>query len=114
MPVLKLMEDGFSYADQMGQRKGSGAAYYNIFGWDVLEFLDSKKINADERTRLKTLSIGLIVPNRFYKLAQDNQPLHVFAPYTVYKAYGTHLDDMDLDVMYDTLLADPRVKKKSP
>lgn len=112
MPVLKLMEDGFSYADQMGQRKGSGAAYYNIFGWDVLEFLDSKKINADERTRLKTLSIGLIVPNRFYKLAQDNQPLHVFAPYTVYQAYGTHLDDMDLDVMYDTLLADPRVKKR--
>ncbi|ASR48082.1 ribonucleotide-diphosphate reductase subunit alpha [Paenibacillus kribbensis] len=112
MPVLKLMEDGFSYADQMGQRKGSGAAYYNIFGWDVLEFLDSKKINADERVRLKTLSIGLLVPNRFYKLAQDNEPLHVFAPYSVYKAYGTHLDDMDLDVMYDTLLADDRVKKK--
>lgn len=112
MPVLKLMEDGFTYADQMGQRKGSGAAYYNIFGWDVLELLDSKKINADEKTRLKTLSIGLIVPNRFYKLAQDNEPLHVFAPYTVYKAYGTHLDDMDLDEMYDTLLADPRVKKR--
>ncbi|WP_025723499.1 class 1b ribonucleoside-diphosphate reductase subunit alpha [Paenibacillus polymyxa] len=112
MPVLKLMEDGFSYADQMGQRKGSGAAYYNIFGWDVLEFLDSKKINADERVRLKTLSIGLLVPNRFYKLAQDNKPLHVFAPYSVFKAYGTHLDDMDLDEMYDTLLADDRVKKK--
>lgn len=43
MPVLKLMEDAFSYADQMGQRKGSGAGYYNIFGWDVIEFLDSKK-----------------------------------------------------------------------
>lgn len=112
MPVLKLMEDGFSYADQMGQRKGSGAAYYNIFGWDVLEFLDSKKINADERVRLKTLSIGLLVPNRFYKLAQDNEPLHVFAPYSVFKAYGTHLDDMDLDEMYDTPLADDRVKKK--
>ncbi|MFM9278860.1 class 1b ribonucleoside-diphosphate reductase subunit alpha [Paenibacillus jiagnxiensis] len=113
MPVLKLMEDGFSYADQMGQRKGSGAAYYNIFGWDVVEFLDSKKINADERVRLKTLSIGLIVPNRFYKLAQDNELLYVFAPYSVYKAYGTHLDDMDLDDMYDTLLADDRVKKKA-
>ncbi|WP_159883664.1 class 1b ribonucleoside-diphosphate reductase subunit alpha [Paenibacillus puerhi] len=112
MPVLKLMEDAFSYADQMGQRKGSGAAYYNIFGWDVMEFLDSKKINADEKTRLQTLSIGLIVPNRFYKLAEDNQPLHVFAPYTVFKAYGQHLDDMDLDAMYDTLLADERVKKK--
>ncbi|WP_155987773.1 class 1b ribonucleoside-diphosphate reductase subunit alpha [Gorillibacterium massiliense] len=112
MPVLKLMEDAFSYADQMGQRKGSGAAYYNIFGWDVLEFLDSKKINADEKTRLKTLSIGLIVPNKLYQLAAANEPLHVFAPYSVYKAYGTHLDDMDIDAMYETLLADKRVKKK--
>jgi ribonucleoside-diphosphate reductase alpha chain len=44
MPVLKLMEDAFSYADQMGQRKGSGAGYYNVFGWDIMEFLDCKKI----------------------------------------------------------------------
>lgn len=113
MPVLKLMEDAFSYADQMGQRKGSGAAYYNIFGWDVMEFLDSKKINADEKSRLKTLSIGLIVPNRFYRLAEENEPLHVFAPYSVWKAYGTHLDDMDMDEMYDRLLADDRVRKKA-
>ncbi|GMK39484.1 ribonucleoside-diphosphate reductase [Paenibacillus sp. CCS19] len=113
MPVLKLMEDAFSYADQMGQRKGSGAGYYNIFGWDVMEFLDSKKINADEKTRLKTLSIGLIVPNKFYELAAQNKPLIVFGPHSVHKAYGVHMDDMDLDEMYDTLLADDRVKKKT-
>lgn len=112
IPVLKLMEDAFSYADQMGQRKGSGAAYYNIFGWDVMEFLDSKKINADEKSRLKTLSIGLIVPNKFYKLAEENKPLHIFAPYTVLQAYGKHMDDLDMDEMYDELLANPKVKKK--
>jgi ribonucleoside-diphosphate reductase alpha chain len=112
MPVLKLMEDAFSYADQMGQRKGSGAGYYNIFGWDVMEFLDSKKINADEKTRLKTLSIGLIVPDQFYKLAEENKPLHVFAPYSVFKAVGENLDDLDMDEMYDKLLADDRVQKK--
>jgi ribonucleoside-diphosphate reductase alpha chain len=113
MPVLKLMEDAFSYADQMGQRKGSGAGYYNIFGWDVMEFLDSKKINADEKTRLKTLSIGLIVPDKFYQLAEKNETLYVFAPYTVFKNYGKHLDDLDMDEMYDTLLADDRIKKKA-
>lgn len=112
MPVLKLMEDAFSYADQMGQRKGSGAAYYNIFGWDVVEFLDSKKINADEKIRLKTLSIGLIVPDKLYQLAEADEPLYVFAPYSVYKAYGSYLDDLNLDEMYETLLADDRVKKK--
>jgi ribonucleoside-diphosphate reductase alpha chain len=113
MPVLKLLEDAFSYADQMGQRKGSGAAYYNIFGWDVLEFLDSKKINADEKIRLKTLSIGLIVPDKFYQLAEEDRPLTVFAPYSVYREYGVHLDDMDLDDMYERLLANDRVRKKT-
>ncbi|NTU22082.1 class 1b ribonucleoside-diphosphate reductase subunit alpha [Brevibacillus sp. HB1.2] len=113
MPVLKLLEDAFSYADQMGQRKGSGAAYYNIFGWDINEFLDCKKINADEKARIKTLSIGLIVPNVFYKLAEENKPLTVFAPYSVYKEYGVHLDDMDLDDMYEELLANDRIKKKT-
>jgi len=113
MPVLKLMEDAFSYADQMGQRRGSGAAYYNVFGWDVMELLDSKKINADEKTRLKTLSIGLIVPDQFYRLAEADKPLHVFAPYSVFKAYGIHLDDMEMDEMYDRLLADDRVQKKA-
>jgi len=113
MPVLKLMEDAFSYADQMGQRKGSGAGYYNIFGWDVIEFLDSKKINADEKLRIKTLSIGLIVPNKFYELAAQNKPLVVFGPYSVYKAYGKHLDDLDMDEMYDELLANDQVTKKT-
>lgn len=112
MPVLKLMEDAFSYADQMGQRKGSGAGYYNIFGWDVIEFLDCKKINADEKSRIKTLSIGLIIPNKFYELAARNRDLHVFEPYSVFKAYGQHLDDLDIDVVYDDLLNNENVKKK--
>lgn len=113
MPVLKLMEDAFSYADQMGQRKGSGAGYYNIFGWDIIEFLDCKKINADEKTRIKTLSIGLIIPNKFYELAAKNETLHVFGPHSVHKAYGKHLDDMDMDVMYEELLANEQVVKKA-
>ena len=112
VPVLKLLEDAFSYADQMGQRKGSGAAYYNVFGWDVNEFLETKKINADEKSRLKTLAIGLIVPNKLYELAEKNEPLYVFGPYSVYRAYGRHLDDMDLDEMYEELLNNPAVRKK--
>ncbi|NIK75230.1 ribonucleoside-diphosphate reductase alpha chain [Paenibacillus castaneae] len=112
MPVLKLMEDAFSYADQMGQRKGSGAGYYNIFGWDIIEFLDCKKINADEKARIKTLSIGLIIPNKFYELAAQNKPLFAFGPHSVHKAYNKHLDDMDMDEMYEELLANELVTKK--
>lgn len=112
MPVMKLLEDSFSYANQLGQRKGAGAVYLNIFHWDIIEFLDSKKINADEKTRIQSLSIGLIVPSKFFELAEKDEPLYVFAPYTVFKEYGKHLDDMDIDAMYEEFVANPKIKKK--
>ena len=111
VPVMKLLEDSFSYANQLGQRKGAGAVYLNIFHWDIIEFLDTK-INADEKSRIQSLSIGIIVPSKFFELAEKNEPFHVFAPYTVYKEYGKHLDDIDIDEMYDELMSNPKVKKK--
>ncbi|CAM3025548.1 class 1b ribonucleoside-diphosphate reductase subunit alpha [Sporolactobacillus spathodeae] len=112
VPVARKLQLGFAYADQLGQRPGAGAAYLNIFHWDAPEFLDTKKENADEDIRLSTLSIGLIVPGKFFELAEEGKPFYMFAPYTVYKAYGRHLDDMDMDQMYDELVNNPAVKKK--
>ena len=109
---MKLLDDAFNYANQLGQRRGAGAAYLNIFHWDVNEFLETKKINVDDKSRIQSLSIGLIVPHKFIELAEKDEDLYVFAPYSVYKAYGQHLDDMDMDVMYEELLANPNVKKK--
>lgn len=112
IPVVKMLEDAFAYADQLGQRKGAGAAYLNIFHWDVVEFLETKKINADEKIRIQSLSTGLIVPSKFFELAEKNEAFYVFAPHSVYKAYGQHLDDMNMNEMYDRLTANPDVKKK--
>lgn len=43
VPVMKLLEDSFSYSNQLGQRQGAGAVYLNVFHPDVLEFLGTKK-----------------------------------------------------------------------
>ena len=112
VPVMKLMEDTFSYVNQLGQRAGAGVAYLNIFHWDIEEFLETKKISCDEKSRLQTLSIGVVIPDKFVELAKENKPFYVFAPYTVYKQYGEHLDDLDIDKMYDDLVANPYVKKR--
>lgn len=112
-PVAKQLESGFAYADQLGQRPGAGAVYLNIFHWDVAEFLDSKKINADEDMRLNMISTGLIVPSKFFELAEAGEEFHMFAPHTVFTEYGTHLDDMDISEMYDELVENPNVKKRS-
>ncbi len=112
MPVLKLLEDSFAFANKMDQRNGAGAAYLSIFHWDILEFLDTKKINADEKHRLQLLALGVTIPNKFFELAKENEDIALFAPLTVRKAYGEHLSNMNIDEMYDTLKNDDRVEKQ--
>ncbi|PAK29613.1 ribonucleoside-diphosphate reductase subunit alpha [Bacillus velezensis] len=94
------------------QRQGSGAAYLNVFHADIHDFLDTKKISADEDVRVKTLSIGVVIPDKFIELARENRPAYVFYPHTVYKAYGQHLDEMDIGEMYDQLVDNPTVRKE--
>lgn len=113
LPVAKALEGGFSYADQLGQRPGAGAVYLNIFHYDVLEFLDTKKVNADEDLRLSTISTGLIVPSKFFDLAKEGKDFFMFAPHTVEREYGLTLDDLNIDEMYDELVANPNIMKKS-
>lgn len=43
VPVMKLLEDSFSYSNQLGQRNGAGVVYLNVFHPDILHFLDTKK-----------------------------------------------------------------------
>ena len=112
VPVMKLMEDTFSYVNQLGQRAGAGVANLNIFHWDIEEFLGTKKIATDEKSRLQTLSIGVIVPDKFIELAREGKDMYVFAPHTVFCEYGVHLDDMDIDAVYEELVAKPNVRKR--
>ncbi|WP_314011161.1 class 1b ribonucleoside-diphosphate reductase subunit alpha [Pseudostreptobacillus hongkongensis] len=112
LPIIKILEDIFSYANQLGQRPGAGAVYLNVFHADILEFLDTKKINVDEKIRIKSLSIGVIIPDKFMELASEDLPCYAFYPHTVYKEYGKHLDDLDMTEWYDKLVANPNVRKK--
>ncbi|WP_059103391.1 class 1b ribonucleoside-diphosphate reductase subunit alpha [Shouchella shacheensis] len=109
--VMKLLDNAFRYADQMGQRQGSGAAYLNIFHADVNDFLDTRKISADEDVRVKTLSIGVVIPDKFVELAREDKDAYLFYPHTVYKEYGQYLDEMNMDDMYETLVENPNVRK---
>ncbi|MEK4790049.1 class 1b ribonucleoside-diphosphate reductase subunit alpha [Bacillus sp. FSL K6-2971] len=110
--VMKLLDNAFRYADQMGQRQGSGSAYLNIFHRDINDFLDTKKISADEDVRVKTLSIGVVIPDKFIELAREDKTAYTFYPHTVYKEYGQHLDEMDMEEMYDELVENPKIKKE--
>ncbi|MGG4105248.1 class 1b ribonucleoside-diphosphate reductase subunit alpha [Paenibacillus lautus] len=109
--VAKQLEEQFSYFNQNGKRDGSGVAYLSIFHADIDRFLETKKVNADEKIRLKTLSIGIIAPNKFFELAIEDKPYFVFYPHSVYKEYGIELNDMEMDEWYEKLVNNPRIRK---
>lgn len=110
--IAKILEDIARKFNQLGQREGAVAVYINAFHSDSKSMLATKKINADESERLKTLSMGLIIPSKLYELAEKDENWFSFYPNSVYKEYGVHLDDMNMDEMYDELLNNPNVRKK--
>ena len=112
MGVAKLLEQSFSYFNQMGARQGAGAVYLNVLHPDFETLLDSKKINADEKIRLTTLSIGAIIPDKFMELAEKNENCYAFYPHSIYQKYGVHLDEIKMDEWYDKLAQDDEIEKK--
>ncbi|MGL9687541.1 MAG: class 1b ribonucleoside-diphosphate reductase subunit alpha, partial [Candidatus Phytoplasma sp. TWB_XP] len=112
--VCKLLDHSFRYADQMGQRTGAGAVYLNVFHANIIDFLNTKKLSADEDVRVKTLSLGVVVPNKMIELARNNEVMYVFFPHTVFLEYGKNFADIavDMDYWYDILVANPKVQKK--
>ncbi|GAX06476.1 ribonucleoside-diphosphate reductase subunit alpha [Secundilactobacillus pentosiphilus] len=112
VPVMKLLEDSFSYSNQLGQRQGAGVVYLSVFHPDIIAFLSAKKENADEKIRLKTLSLGITVPDKFYELCRDNQDMYLFSPYDVEREYGVPFSYVDITKEYDKMVANDSIRKK--
>lgn len=111
IPVMKLLEDSFSYANQLGVRQGAGAVYLNAHHPDILSFLDTKRENADEKIRIKTLSLGVVVPDITFELAREDKDMYLFSPYDVERVHGTPFADLSVTEYYDEWVANPEITK---
>lgn len=112
IPVMKLLEDSFSYANQLGARQGAGAVYLNAHHPDIMSFLDTKRENADEKIRIKTLSLGIVIPDITFELAKRNDDMYLFSPYDVERVYGKAFGDISITEHYEEMVEDPRIRKK--
>ncbi|GAA1108223.1 class 1b ribonucleoside-diphosphate reductase subunit alpha [Nesterenkonia jeotgali] len=111
IPVMKLLEDSFSYANQLGARQGAGAVYLNAHHPDIFRFLDTKRENADEKIRIKTLSLGVVVPDITFELAKKNEPMYLFSPYDVQRVYGKAFSEISVTEKYHEMVDDARIRK---
>ncbi|GAA4282811.1 class 1b ribonucleoside-diphosphate reductase subunit alpha [Brevibacterium daeguense] len=111
IPVMKLLEDSFSYANQLGARQGAGAVYLHAHHPDIYRFLDTKRENADEKIRIKTLSLGVVIPDITFELAKTNEDMYLFSPYDVERVYGVPFTEISVSEKYHEMVDDARIKK---
>ncbi|OBA65878.1 class 1b ribonucleoside-diphosphate reductase subunit alpha [Gordonia sp. 852002-10350_SCH5691597] len=111
IPIMKLLEDSFSYANQLGARQGAGAVYLHAHHPDIYRFLDTKRENADEKIRIKTLSLGVVIPDITFQLAKNNDDMYLFSPYDVERVYGVPFADINVTDKYHEMVEDRRIRK---
>ena len=111
IPVMKLLEDSFSYANQLGARQGAGAVYLNAHHPDILRFLDTKRENADEKIRIKSLALGVVIPDVTFELSKKKAKMALFSPYDAERVYGKPFADISVTEHYDEMVADDRIRK---
>ena len=112
IPIMKLLEDSFSYANQLGARQGAGAVYLNVHHPDIMTFLDTKRENADEKIRIKTLSLGVVIPDITFELAKQGKDMALFSPYDVERVTGKAFADQSVTQNYEAWEADDRIRKE--
>lgn len=112
VPVMKMLEDAFSYANQLGARQGAGAVYLHAHHPDILTFLDTKRENADEKIRIKTLSLGVVIPDITFELAKNNEPMYLFSPYDVARIYGKPMSELSISEHYTDMVNNKAIRKR--
>lgn len=76
-----------------------------------MAFLSTKKENADEKIRVKTLSLGLTVPDKYYELLKTNEVMYQFSPRDVERVYGKPFSYVDLTKEYHNMVHNPEIRK---
>ncbi|KOY63071.1 class 1b ribonucleoside-diphosphate reductase subunit alpha [Photorhabdus heterorhabditis] len=111
VPVMKMLEDAFSYANQLGARQGAGAVYLNAHHPDILSFLDTKRENADEKIRIKTLSLGVVIPDITFELAKNSEDMYLFSPYDIQRVYGVPMSEISITEKYTEMVNNKHIRK---
>ncbi|MET3727725.1 ribonucleoside-diphosphate reductase alpha chain [Fictibacillus halophilus] len=121
IPWMKQLNNTAVSVDQLGQRQGAIAVYLDIWHSDILEFLDAKLNNGDERMRTHDLFTGVCLPDLFMERVEKREDWYLFDPHEVRKIKGYSLEDFYDETIgsgsfrekYADCVNDERLSKKS-
>jgi ribonucleoside-diphosphate reductase alpha chain len=114
---VKLANDTAVAVDQLGVRQGAVAVYLDVWHKDLLEFLQLKTNNGDDRVKAHDVFPGVCFPDLFWRLARDDRQASwsLFCPHEIQKIKGYSLEDSfgeTWEKRYKECVEDQRISRK--
>lgn len=120
VPWIRQLNNTAVSVDQLGRRKGAVAVYLDVWHADILDFLDLKLNNGDERMRAHDIFPGVCLPDLFMEQVEKRGDWYLFDPHEVRQVMGYSLEDFydeekgkgSFREKYDECVRDNRLNKK--
>lgn len=93
VPWIKNYNNTAIAVDQLGVRSGAVAVYLDVWHKDILDFLNLKTNNGDDRMKAHDIFPGVCIPDLFMKTVEERGTWYLFDPHEVRKVKGYSIED---------------------
>ncbi len=114
IPWIRLYNDTAVSVNQLGQRAGAISIWLDLWHKDIVDFLDLKTNNGDERRKAHDVFPGICVPDRFWKCIENGDPWYLMDPHNIFEVKGWRLEDSwgeEWEKKYLDCISDERIEK---
>lgn len=116
VPWTRLYNQIAISVDQLGTRAGAFAIYLDIWHADILDFLNLKTNNGDDRMKAHDIFPGVCIPDLFMKRVKERGMWYLFDPHEVREVMGFSLEDAfgdDFEQKYEQCVSEERLLIKT-
>lgn len=93
IPWIRQLNNTAVSVDQLGTRQGAIAVYQDVWHRDIMQHLDLKLNNGDERMRAHDIFLGVTLPDLFMETVEARGDWYLFDPHEVREVMGFSLED---------------------
>jgi ribonucleoside-diphosphate reductase alpha chain len=114
IPWIKNYNNTAIAVDQLGVRSGAVAIYLDVWHKDILDFLNLKTNNGDDRMKAHDIFPGVCIPDLFMEKVKARESWYLFDPHEVRHIRGYSIEDSwgeDWEKKYEECVQDPRLSK---
>ncbi|MCL6632515.1 MAG: ribonucleoside-diphosphate reductase subunit alpha [Alicyclobacillus herbarius] len=114
IPWIKNYNNTAVSCNQLGMRQGAAAIYLDVWHKDILDFLQLRTNNGDERMKAHDIFPAVCVPDEFMRRVERREAWYLFCPHEVEQVMGFRLEDSwgeEFERRYQACIDNPQLDR---